>query len=186
MEVNTINLSSEIHKMNSLINEYEDIFLNLYNEINNSSFFWNDNNSVSFYNNANLEKIKVRQTIFEIENVRNIYVYINEQYSTLGKIIKFDLENVEKIYEYFTYCNEQVKNIIRSHNSLNIGVCSEINGLINSNYSLLSKIQEDLQLLKTSTKNALIKIENVEKEVRNKINHMDIEYIKESDIREFI
>lgn len=186
MVVNTINLSSEIHKMNSLINEYENIFLNLYNEINNSSFFWNDNHSIAFYNNTNLEKLKVRQTITELKYVEDIYSYVYQNYSEFGRVIKFDLENFEKVYENFNLCNEQIKNVIRGHNGLDTSVCSEISGLINNNYTLLASMQEDLQLLKTSTKNALVKIENTEKEVRNKINHMDIEYIKESDIREFI
>ena len=77
MQINVSDFKAEINKLNSLLNDYENIYLNFYNEINKSSFFWNDNNSIMFYDETNIEKLKVRQTISEIKNLENLFTFIH-------------------------------------------------------------------------------------------------------------
>ena len=186
MQINVSDFKAEINKLNSLLNDYENIYLNFYNEINKSSFFWNDNNSIMFYDETNIEKLKVRQTISEIKNLENLFTFIHDKYSHFGRVIRFDLENTEEIFRKFNKCNEQIKALIRSHNNLDLNSSPEIYNVINENYTILTSMQDNLQLLKTNTRNALNKIENIEKDVKRKLSNFDIEYIKESDISTYI
>lgn len=186
MIVNTSDLKADITKLNNLIDKYEDIYLNLYNELNKSSFFWQDNKSKLFYDNANLEKLKIITTTNELRLLNDIYVYVHDSYVELGKIIEFDLKMKDKILSSFNICNEKLKNAIRNNNSVDVGFASEISSNIRDNIGNLSKMQSSLQDFKTIVKDSFNKIEEIEKEVKHKISNLKLEYIKESDITNYI
>ena len=55
-EIKVDKLKDEVVKLNKLIDDYEDNYLNMYHEIMNSNSDWIDGNSITFFSEKDLEK----------------------------------------------------------------------------------------------------------------------------------
>ena len=93
MKINNINLKNDINLLNKLIAEYEEVKLNLFNELKDSCINWQDGNSVDFENKIYLEKVESDNILRTLTDKRDILNFIYDKYSDLGKKIKCDLNN---------------------------------------------------------------------------------------------
>ena len=186
MWVNTIELSNYVKILNNLIDKYEEEYLNYYNEMNKSSFFWNDEKAMRFYSDINIEKLKIITNHNELLSLNKIYTNIINSYQQLGKIVSFDLKNKNIVLDLLNKCNEDIKNIISSNNNVSVGSAPEISGIISSNSSILNNLQNELQDYKMKTREAFNKIEEIEREITSAISSLNLEYVKERDLTIYI
>lgn len=184
--VNVDELKTNLIKYNSLIENYQSIYDNLYNEISSASFFWNDEHASSFFENINVEKIKVGNVISELNSVKNVYSYIVSNYEKIGNKIVFDLDLRNEIMEKFdNYINKIIK-IIKYYDSLDLSFCVQESKFITSEKNKLVVMKNVVFNLKEKIMKIFDDIEEIEKQVNLMISKINIGVIKESEIDNFI
>ena len=186
MKVNVKSLKSEIKNLNRIIEDYENIYLNLYNEFSKSSFFWNDINAKNFYRDLSVEKINVKETIDELYSLTKLYKYIVNQYEQIGNNIYYDLSNKHIILNNIKNYQQRLRVIVNKFYNLDTSSCSQI-----TNYIIdeRRKINNSLELINSVYKkvNALYKkLEEIDREVKIRVSKIEIEYIKENNIEDYV
>lgn len=186
MNVKVSDLKIEVEKLNSLIEEYENNYLNLYNEFLFSSFFWHDKNASFFYDDIRIDKLKIKQAIEEINSVKDLYMYIAEQYEYIGNKIEYNLKFKDDIiYEFNKYITH-VNNIIEIYNNLDISFCPEISQNIINQKNRFIEQKKNIIIMKEKVKNTFNNIENIEKKIKLEISKLDITFIQEKEISKYM
>jgi len=186
MEINVSNLKTEVSNFNKLVEEYEKIYLNLYNELSSVSFFWKDNHANLFFEHISFEKLKISKSFEELITLKNQYQYIIEKYQTIGNRIIFDLNNRNDIINKFDTYISGIDRIVQSYESLDLSFCREFVSSINHQKTTLIKEKSQVGELKNKVIEMLNKIEEIEKEIKLKISSINIEILKETAINDFI
>lgn len=185
MEIKVSRIKEELSELNTLIEDYELSYLNLYNIVNDMTNYWQDGYSERFFKDVEIKKINVSNTIEEIKNIKDVYKYLVSKYESIGNTIKFDLNYKNSVITYLDTCIEQCKNIISSYGSLDISFCGEA-GSIRNEISLVKVNKERLENYKEKLKKIINYIEESEKEIASKISSISIEIIEVQDIENFV
>lgn len=173
IDINTQEINKELNDLKTIKEEYEDTFRTIFNTLSNSSFFWNDNIAISFYNELENQKIKNEKEIENINSKIEVFTYIYDNYQTLGNKIKCNLESMDYIIEKLNSILNRIQNIIYQYNSLNTSFCPyERNYLINERKKLQSNYTKVTEI-KTKIVNSYNKIIEIEREVSNKLSKID-------------
>ena len=179
MEINVGNLKSEISKLDNLINDYENNFNNLYNQFNHGIDLWNDTASKQFFSNIEIEKNRVLNNINEIKSLKDVYKYIIQNYEELGNKISYNLNEKDNIYNKFNKYLLNLNEIIDLYNRLDLNNIKEKSMFIKEKNKFIS-IRTNIENIFNEVKNIFYKIENIEFEVKEQLNHINIEILKES------
>ena len=132
MNIDTANLKTEVGKLDSLIDKYEEVYLNMYNEFNSTSFYWVDNYARKFFSDMNISKAKLRNTIDEIKSYRDIYRYIISSYERFGRIVKYELRYRSEIESAIKNYMSKLETIIRMYSNLDLSYCPEVRDRLNA------------------------------------------------------
>lgn len=186
MKINIKNLKIELNNLNRIVEDYEEIYLNLYNVFSSSSFFWNDINSKKFYNDISIEKLKIKKTIDEFTNLIELYNYIIKQYEKIGKNIYYDLSNRYEVLKNIKEYIEKLKSIISKYNNLDIKYCPEVANYINKEKIQLKDSLKLINNIYINVNKFYKKIEEIEKEVGLRCSKFNIEFIKENNVNDYI
>lgn len=186
MEINVTNLESECNKLNSELEIFYNNYLNIYNELNNANSYWQDYHSRLFFSNANSEKNKVNNTYNEINELKNIYKYLIDEYKSIGRKIKVNLDGKDEIISKFNNFHDKINELISIYNSLDLAFCPSIANKLNNQKDRIVKIKEEMLSSKNKIKKILEKIESIEDEINVRVSKMNLEEIKEVDIKEFM
>ncbi|MBE6152813.1 MAG: hypothetical protein E7166_01110 [Firmicutes bacterium] len=186
MKINIMIIKSEILKLNTLIDEYENNYLNLYNEIKKASSYWQDGNSINFFNDADYYKLKIQLNVEEIKQLKEVYNYLINKYSQIGNKITFNLNSRTYLINSFNSYINQIDEIIKLYNNLDLSFCSyERQKLINQRNQFKS-IKNSLIKIKKNIINKLEYIEEIEKEINLKLSKISIELLKENNVSNYI
>ena len=178
MFVNVEELSDKINKFNSLIEKYEEIYLNIYNTFDESSVFWESKKSNDFYSVVNQEKNQVSLFIEDLKMYNQIYLFLINKYKSIGNKIYYDF-SVEK--NVLT----TIEKYINKYDSIIINV-----KLLGEEYSdIKNKLLYNKKILVEYRKNfidILEDIQNINEGLKHKLSEFKIEHIKENDIQQFV
>lgn len=186
MKINVTNLKYEINNFNKIIGDYESIYLNMYNEYSNSSFFWYDENAKNFFKDINLQKISMQKTFDEFSSLLDIYNYIASSYEELGKEIYYELSAQNEIKTNINNYVNKLQKIINQYNYLNLSKCPEVYNYIQEEKTKLNNALDNAKELYNKVKIFYKKIEEIEKEVKVKTSKIKVEYIKENHISDYV
>ena len=178
MFVDIEGLEEKIFKLNLLINKYEELFLNMYNLFDESSLFWNSKKSLEFYKNVEQEKNNISIFIGDLKSYNQIYSFLINKYKPIGNKIFFDF-SYEK--EVLTIIN----NIINKYDSIIIN----LNSLGPEYLDVKEKVQINKKIIDDYRKrliNILNKIKSVNDDICHKLSDLEIEYIQENSIQQFV
>ena len=174
-KINIEEIGNEVNILSSYINVYEQYYLDLFNEIKNSSLLWNDGHSTIFYKKIE-EEIKSNNQLFnEIKDSYKIKNFIFDNYKTLGKVIYFDFERARDIVICYDKIIDKLNNyynLIKGmdytfYNSVELRM---INDILNS----FNKIIKDMQISKNNTIKVINKINEIELQVKEMLNNMGL------------
>ena len=112
LEINTSDLKCDINNLNSLIDEYEEIQLNLFNQLKDSCINWQDGNSLKFDNNIYLERKEAELILQTLKDKRDVFNFIYSKYSEIGKKISCNLNNKNKLLQAINNCESRFNSII--------------------------------------------------------------------------
>ena len=187
MEINVLALEKEYDLLTKSIESFYENILNIYNELNWASGYWNDFHARLFFTNVNSEKIKLNNTYNELKSLNDIYTFLIEQYKSIGNKIRVNLEEKNKVITKFNDFREKINELVSLYNDLDLSFCTVTiaNKLAKQKQELI-KIKEKIVTDKEKVKNIFEKIEQIEKDVNLRLSKINIEIIKEADINEFM
>lgn len=186
MDINIEKLKGDLRELNNLIEDYESIYYNLYNELSNCSIFWRDNNSCLFFDNVRLEKIAVNETITEFKQITEVYNYLVNKYGEFGNKIKINTKLKNDILSKFDNYLEDIYDILDAFKNLTFRFDKTISDNIYRDMEKLVDIVNILVSLKSKIKKHFNEFEEIEKEVSLKISKINIEILKESEISNLV
>lgn len=186
MDINIEKLKGDLRELIALIEDYESIYYNLYNELSNCSIFWNDKNSILFFDNVSFEKIAVKETITEFRQIVVIYNYLVNKYSEFGTNIKIDTKQKSNILKKIDNYIDEINDILNSFNNLTFRFDRTISDNIYRDINRLNEIINILYKLKNKLKKHFNAFEEIEREVSLKISKISIEIFKETEINKLV
>ena len=181
IDVDMGELSNNIMGLTALIDEYENIKLNLFNQLKDSCINWQDGNSVKFDNEIYLEKQESDLFLQALKSKKEIFELVYTKYHEFGNKIKCNLNNKNSLLGQIDDCYNKAQNIINSFNYIDRSFYySEIYS-ISLQKDVIVGVRNKLSTIKTQVVNLFNKIENIEKEVKNKINALEAIKINDFD-----
>ncbi len=181
IDVDMGELSNNIMGLTALIDEYENIKLNLFNQLKDSCINWQDGNSVKFDNEIYLEKQESDLFLQALKSKKEIFELVYTKYHEFGNKIKCNLNNKNSLLGQIDDCYNKASNIINSFNYIDRSFYySEIYS-ISLQKDVIVGVRNKLSTIKTQVVNLFNKIENIEKEVKNKINALEAIKINDFD-----
>ena len=173
IRVDTLRLKRNINILNSLIDEYEDIQLNLFNQLKNCSIDWQDGNSICFDNSIYLDKKESELILIELKEKINLFSYIYDEYSVIGNNINVNLNNKEKLLYSIESDYIRTKNIISEFDNIgNFFYCPEKEN-INFQYKKMISIKNKLSNYKNLVSKMFKKVEVIERNIKIKLKKIE-------------
>ena len=186
-EVNVLDLKNEIAKFNSLIDTYQENYLNLYNEIKNSNIYWLGTKATRFYIAKEEEKLKIDITFEELNSIKDIYSYIVSRYGKLGDNIKFNLNNRDELLSKTnTYINK-LKRVLSIYQRLDYSYASY--SVKNNIYGQMNNIRimiSNATKLRDNIKRIVNEILESENKIRRMINQIQINNLPLPSVERFV
>lgn len=187
MRVDVSNIKTELVKLNKLIETYEDNYLNLYNELNKASTYWQDVHSINFFDDVDSYKLKLEINVEELNSLCDIYKYLVDQYQKIGDRINFDLDKKNSVVRTIDTYIQEINSIVSSYRSLNLSFCTHY-----ERETLMREMRrlQNYKNILSETKSEVIKkfetIQSIENRVKSKLSELSIEIIKENNVSEYI
>ena len=186
MEIRTDYLQVEIKKLQQLIESYDHLYLNLYNQLLSASFFWQSEKAAGFFENIEKEKLSVKLAMDELVALQNIYSYLLEKYQKLGQRIGCQLNSKDMILARFDRCLDQISQVIDEYHQLSVSFCPQEASYLYKQQTRLYHAKEKLKEIRQRVKATFEAIEIIEQTVKSKISQLEIEKMKEMDIVPFV
>ena len=179
--ININSLSKNNNILSNLLNEYELVKDNLFNQIKNCLIDWHDENSIAFEEKIISEKQKTNQFISNVREYENINNYVIDKYSKLFKNIKYDQIKYEKYIYAFNSSINKVEELINIYSQINItSECVEYDRIIYLKNKIF-QIKNRLQDAKNKVVEFVKKIKEIEIELKNKINKIELVKVNDFD-----
>ena len=171
IDIDLTKLKNEIDKVKVIIDEYEEIQQNIFNQLKDSCINWQDGNSLVFEEKTYHEKQESELLLLSLKNKKEIYDFIYNSYSEIGKKIKCNLESKKNVLSSIENCISKTSIILNDFNKIDTSfyyyekndICKQKNCIKNIHRSL------------TNIKNSISKMyaEKIEKEILIKIQELD-------------
>jgi len=186
MKVNVSKLSSDIKRLSSFINEYEKAFLNIYNNFKEVSTYWKDPRTDNYMLKINEELQALNITSEELTKLKDVYNYLLDKYSKIGKKIEYNKNSVNSTIKKLDNCIFDLKQALNKYNSLDTGVFPQFNGVIYSHIRTINYNLDSISSIKMTFEKNVAYINEIEENIKKMISKIDIRFVKEGDIGEFI
>ncbi len=173
IEINSVELKNEIEFLNNLINNYEEIQLNLFNQLKDATINWQDGNSVEFENKIYLEKQEADLILQSLNDKKDILNFIYDKYSDLGKKVRCNLNNRTTVIHGLDNCYNQANSLINEFNKIDRSFYyGELNKIDNVKQKVVNA-KNKLDTTRTAVSKIYNQIEEIEKEIKNKISELE-------------
>lgn len=181
MNIRVSTLKTEYEKLNRLIEDYNFSILNLYNELSFSENYWYDKHSLTFFDNVKMEKRKNLNMISELNNIKNIFGLLLNEYSQIGNNISCVMENKNMVLNHIDDYANRIREIIDLYNRLNLSFNPREASYLYNHKNILENNYRNIQNIRNNVKYYFERIENIEREVNLNLSRINIEYLKETN-----
>lgn len=172
MKVNIIDLTNNRNDLIRIINEYENIHLNLFNELKQVTVNWQDSKSEEFKIQIEREKNESKLFLEEIKEAKEVITYIIDSYKNLANIISCNLNSRNSIASWLGNCESQINTIINKYNNIDNSFYYEELENINFQKQQLTSLKNQIRIIKNNINNTFTRINNIENAIANKINQL--------------
>lgn len=169
LKINCVNLKNDINKLNSLIDEYEEIKLNLFNQLKDACINWQDGNSQEFDSKIYLEKVETNLILQSLKDKQSLFKFVYDKYSDIGSKIVCDLKNKTSVFSMVDSCLSQIDNILYEFNLIDGSFYYyEYQSIIRQKNKVLD-CRNKLNQVRNNVSSMYTRIEQIEREVNDKI-----------------
>ena len=173
-------LSNQINKLDNLIDEYEEIQLNIFNQLKDASINWNDGNSLIFNEKMYDDKKESELFLMYIKEKKELFNFIYTNYSQIGKKISCNLEKKNDVVSLINSCLFQTRAILNEFNQINTSFnYYEQDNILQQRQKIID-VDKIIKDIKYNIETTYTKIEKLEKVVQKKVQELE-----EIDVEEF-
>lgn len=178
--VDVSNLKTLIKRLDTLLDEYQENYLNLYNDIKNSSSFWYDSHALRFFQLKELEKNDINISYEELCSTKDTYRLIQNGYERIGNYIEFNINNRNALLSKFnTYINK-LNRILNSYNSLSYSFASSsVRSSIESQKRNVRGMIDEAQRVRDKVRDLLATIVDNENKIRKTLSNINIKVLQQ-------
>ena len=173
LEVNVSDLKNDLETLNLLIEQYDDIRLNLFNQLKESCINWQDANSIEFDNKIYLEKQESDLFLQSLKDKKEVFDYICDKYSEIGKSIKFNLESKDTIIHTIDNCYNKVVDLLSEFDKIDRSFSYPEQYSIQRQRKRILEIKAKLSDIKNEIFKNYKKIADIENKVSVKISKLE-------------
>ncbi len=175
IEVRVKELETIVNKYNCILDQINENNTNLFGCFTDISKYWNDDRKINLYTSYKLEKNRIIKLTDNIKEVKEVYEYLYNAYSTFGEVIKCNLDSKDNIIYKLDKIINQIQNLIYQYDNL-----GDISSYYNSHkiYTQKSKLLDILDTYKTIKSKITAdydSIKEIETEAQDKLNKISIE-----------
>lgn len=183
MEIDLSNIKKSILKLKKLEELYQNLYYEYYNVIERIDEEWKNKFEKRLMLNIEDEKKEMMKIINDINEICLIYSIIYEKYKIIGKRIKINLENKDIIIRQINNCINRLRIITSICNSIDINNLNEYQIVsVNNTLRKANNTINNLNEIKNSIFSTCNMIEEIEEDIKTRINELKITIIKETDI----
>lgn len=188
ININVRDMREELKKLDSCINEYNDIHRSLFQTLSIATDNWKDSNSIVFNEKIYKQKNNSEKIFNEVKDRRNLFSYILTSYETIGNDIKFDLNIKNDINNEFDFAISKLRDSINHYNNAyDYGVGNYSSGIagimaIDCNCSEVEKLIQKIESVKSEINNIFNRLEYIEQQISNKIEQLEIVNVEYFDM----
>lgn len=173
LDINVDELKNIIDSLNLLIDEYEIIQLNIFNQLKNSCINWQDGNSIVFDDKIYYDKQESKRFLELLHQKKDLYNFIYRSYIEIGKKINFNLNNKNTIVYLIDDCYNQASNIINEFYKINRNFYYSERSDIFYQKDRIVNVRNKISEIKDSVMKLYNKIEIIETEIKNKVKKLE-------------
>lgn len=179
IEVDVDQIKNKIDELKGLIDEYERIKLNIFNQLKNSCVSWQDGNSVIFDSEVYKDRIEADNILRSLKDQKGIFDIIYDKYNSIGKKIKTNLNSRDSLVNTVDSIISNIDGALNYFDTVDTSFYYNEKSTILSQKNKLKKTRDTLKSFRDSIDSVYKKIEGIEKEVKAKINELEQIEIKE-------
>ena len=181
--VDVDNLRFLLDQLEILISDYQNNYINLYNEIQDSEMFWQDAHSNVFFRKKTIEKSRIDITYDELESTKDIYKNIINMYGNIGDYIEFDLVNRQHLLAKFnTYINK-LNRIYNLYCDLDYSFANpSIQSSIEVQKEIVRESLDDATVLREKIKTLMEEISENERKIKRMISKLNIKVLPQPSL----
>ena len=94
-------LRTLVDHLGELLDTYQDNYINLYNEIQDSEMVWDDTHAVNFFRQRVTEKVRIDVSYNELTSTKKVYDLVIRNYEKIGEYIEFNIQNRASLLSKF-------------------------------------------------------------------------------------
>lgn len=171
VEINTEIYQKKLDLIQKNLGDYEENFLNMFNELlNNVKENWIDNIALVFNDKIYEEKINTMHLLNYTKDIKKILNYVYNKYQKLGKKIKCNLDSYDSVIDKLQYFVNSIDNILELFDKIDCDVFLKEKILNQKDQLQLQK--NELIKIKENYKLLYKKINSIESDVKLKLSNL--------------
>ncbi len=186
VEVDISRLGNIVQELKSLIDDYDVIQLNIFNQLKDSFTNWQDGNSITFENKIKDEKVSSDVFLVALESNREVFQYVYDEYKKIGNKLHINLDKKNSIMSTIDECLTCLDDILSDLNGVTRSFYYRELNLINNQRDIFTACKSNIQKLKNKIKELYKKVEMIEEKVSSQVarieminvNNFDYEFSK--------
>ena len=187
-KVDVSKLKNKLENLNSLLETYQENYLNMYYQIETSQNeeYWVDPHAEDFFEDKTMEKSNIEESYEELNEVYDLVNEIINMYSSLGETIDFDLTNRSSVLSKFNVYKNKLRRIYNSYKDLDYGFASS--DIVSEIDSQMSNIREQLALtsnLKDNITDIMDDIKKYESSIGRMVKRIYISKLQSVDVEKY-
>lgn len=187
MLINVAKIKFLTLKVKKIRDNYEDICINYYGNLNSVKEYWKSNKSDSYFNVVNSEKKYYFHLLNNIDDLLDIFKYLINKYDSIGNIIRYDFSLEDSYLSKKISIIDSLNDILSVYNNLNIQkINSSTLNLVTKEKDILLNGLKFLEEYCEVNRNIMNEIVSVENELRERFSKLDIITVSVSDFKDYI
>lgn len=182
ISIDVVEINDKVVELKKIIEDYNLVYLNLFNNINQLSESWIGSDASKFFTSIEKEKRESSELIERLKIQKDIYKYLYESYKEIGNKIKCNLDVKDVVIAKINNCIDKTKELCNLYKSIIILNNYEEKENIQINYKYTIHVLNKYNELKENIKNTYTRIEEIEQEVNKKLENIEIIKSNEFDI----
>lgn len=181
LEVDISSLKNAIERLQKLLDEYEEIELNLFNQLKTSCTDWRDGNSEKFESEIYRDRKETDLLKLSLKERKNLYDFIYERYSAFGKKLKCNLNEKDTLLHTFDECYLHTNAIVAEFDRIDRSFYYSGRSSIEAARRKVVNVRTACKNFKTKAKEMFSEIEAIENKIEAKIKTLEEVKINEFD-----
>ena len=173
VDINIKQLESITMELSKLIDECEEAELNIFYQLKDVCFNWKDGNSLLFDEKIKNEKINTQVFLDAIQNKKDLFEYIYNEYKTIGNKIYYNLEKNDVIIKNIGICIAKLNSAIYELDSVDKSFYYEELTLINNKKNEIISIRNNLKSISDSIVSLYNRVLLIEGRIKAKISRFE-------------